>query len=104
MKPALRTKLEGLARRLEELNGLLSSENATRDMAEFKRLSREHAEVSKVAGLFADFQKAEKDAAEAREMASDPGLKGQGRGAAAVQGARVRRAVLGQRTRVLRSA
>jgi peptide chain release factor 1 len=76
LKPALRTKLEGLARRLEELNGLLSSENATRDMAEFKRLSREHAEVSKVSGLFAEFRKAEKDAAEAREMASDPGLKG----------------------------
>ena len=76
MKPALRTKLEGLAKRLEELNGLLSLENATKDMAEFKRLSREHAEVSKVAGLFAAFQKAEKDASEAREMASDPGLKG----------------------------
>ena len=75
MKPALRAKLEGLAKRLEELNGLLSSENATRDMAEFKRLSREHAEVSKVTGLYADFQKAEKDASEAREMASDPGLK-----------------------------
>src|SRR5262249_1964793 len=45
------------------------------DMAEFKRLSREHAEVSKVAGLFSDFQKAERDASEAKEMASDPGLK-----------------------------
>src|SRR4029079_11286084 len=38
--------------------------------------SREHAEVSKVTGLFADFQKAEKEASEAREMASDPGLRG----------------------------
>jgi peptide chain release factor 1 len=76
LNPALRSKLEGLAKRLEELNGLLSAENATRDMGEFKRLSREHAEVSKVTGLFADFQKAEKEASEAREMASDPGLKG----------------------------
>ena len=75
MKPALRTKLEGLAERLEELNGLLSAENATRDMGEFRKLSREHAEVSKVAGLFADFQRAERDAAEAKEMASDPALR-----------------------------
>ncbi|MEW6689028.1 MAG: peptide chain release factor 1 [Pseudomonadota bacterium] len=76
MKPSLRAKLESLAKRLEELNGLLSAENATRDMAEFRRLSREHAELSRVVSLYADFRKAERDAAEAREMASDPGLKG----------------------------
>ena len=76
MKPSLRVKLDSLARRLEELNGLLSAENATRDMAEFRRLSREHAEVSKVAALYGEFRKAERDALEAREMASDPALKG----------------------------
>ena len=76
MKPTLRAKLDGLAKRLEELNGLLSAENATRDMAEFRRLSREHAEINKIAALYADFQQAERNAAAAREMASDPGLKG----------------------------
>jgi peptide chain release factor 1 len=76
LKPSLRTKLDGLARRLEELNGLLSAENATRDMAEFRRLSREHAEVSKVAALYDEFRKAERDAAAAREMAADPAMKG----------------------------
>jgi peptide chain release factor 1 len=75
LKPSLRTKLDGLARRLEELNGLLSAENATRDMAEFRRLSREHAEVKKVVDLYGDFQQAERNAAAARDMASDPSLK-----------------------------
>jgi peptide chain release factor 1 len=75
LKPSLRTKLESLARRLEELNRLLSAEDATRDMGAFRKLSREHAELSKVAALYADFQQAERNAAAAREMASDPGLK-----------------------------
>ena len=33
MKQSLRAKLDSLAQRLEELNRLLSAENATRDMA-----------------------------------------------------------------------
>ncbi len=76
MKPTLRAKLESLAKRLEELNGLLSAENATRDMAEFRRLSREHAEVSRVAELYGRFLQTERNAAAARDMASDPSLKG----------------------------
>ena len=36
MKPSLRTKLDSLAKRLEELNRLLSAENAARDMDEFR--------------------------------------------------------------------
>jgi peptide chain release factor 1 len=75
LKPALRAKLDGLVKRLEELNGLLSAENAARDMAEFKRLSREHAETSKVVALYGDYQQAERNAAAARDMASDPAMK-----------------------------
>jgi peptide chain release factor 1 len=75
LKPSLRAKLDSLARRLEELNGLLSAENAARDMAAFRKLSREHAEVKKVVDLYGDFQQAERNAAAARDMASDPSLK-----------------------------
>ncbi|HTP63660.1 MAG TPA: peptide chain release factor 1, partial [Burkholderiales bacterium] len=46
MKPSLRSKLDGQAKRLEELNRLLSAEDATRDMDAFRRLSREHAELA----------------------------------------------------------
>ena len=76
MKQSLRTKLDSLGKRLEELNRLLSAENAARDMGEFKKLSREHAESSGVLDLYARYQQAERDAAEAREMAADASMRG----------------------------
>ena len=48
MKPSLLARLEALELRLAEVNGLLSSESATRDLNEFRRLTREHAELSDV--------------------------------------------------------
>jgi len=76
LKPSLRTKLDSLATRLEELNRLLSAEDAARDMGEFRKLSREHAELSAVIELYGRYRQAERDAADAREMASDPAMKG----------------------------
>ena len=76
MKPSLRTKLDSLARRLEELNRLLSAENAARDMGEFRKLSREHAELTSVVELYGRYQQAERDAADASEMAADLSMKG----------------------------
>lgn len=76
MKPSLRAKLDSQAKRLEELNGLLSAENATRDMGEFKKLSREHAGLSHLAQIYGRYQQAERDAAAARGMASDPLMRG----------------------------
>jgi peptide chain release factor 1 len=76
LKQSLRAKLDSLAQRLEELNRLLSAENAARDMDEFRRLSREHSELSGVIGLYGRYQQAERDAAAARDMAADPAMKG----------------------------
>ncbi|MDA0276525.1 MAG: peptide chain release factor 1 [Proteobacteria bacterium] len=76
MNPSLRTKLDGLEHRLEELNAVLSAENATRDMDGFRKLSREHAELTNVVGLYNRYRQAERDAAAARDMASDPAMKG----------------------------
>ncbi|MBC7803551.1 MAG: PCRF domain-containing protein, partial [Candidatus Parcubacteria bacterium] len=76
MKPSLRAKLESLVRRLEELNRLLSAEDAARDMGEFRKLSREHADLSHVVALFVSYRQVERDAADAFEMASDPAMKG----------------------------
>ena len=76
MKQSLRTKLDSLGNRLEELNRLLSAENAARDMGEFRRLSREHAEVSGVLDLYSRYRQAERDASDAGEMAADPSMKG----------------------------
>jgi peptide chain release factor 1 len=75
VNPRLRAKLDGMAGRLGELEGLLAAENATRDLEQFKRLSREHAEVSSVVSLFNHYLQVERDAAEAREMAADPAMK-----------------------------
>jgi peptide chain release factor 1 len=76
LKPSLRTKLDSLAKRLEELNRLLSAEDAARDMGEFRKLSREHAELSGVMELYGRYREAERDAADAGEMAADPSMKG----------------------------
>ena len=75
MKDTLRTRLESLRHRLEELNRLLAAEDATRDLDQFRKLSREHSEVSGVAGAYARYCQAEHDAAAARELTDDPAMK-----------------------------
>jgi peptide chain release factor 1 len=75
VKPALRAKLDSLVGRLNDLNGLLAAENATRDMEQFKKLSREHVELSSLASLYERWLQAERDAQAAREMAADAAMK-----------------------------
>jgi peptide chain release factor 1 len=75
VKATLRTKLDSLVGRLEQLNALLAAENATRDMDQFRKLSREHSDVSEVVSLFQKYQQAEGDAEAARELALDEELK-----------------------------
>jgi len=75
VNPRLRTKLESLGGRLEELNRLLAAEDATKKMDEFRKLSREHAEVSDVVSLFKQYVQVEGDAEAARELGLDEELK-----------------------------
>ena len=75
MKPSIAAKLDQLVHRLDELNGLLSSEDATRDLGEFKRLSREHAEISLIVARYRDYKSAESDLAAATEMLADPATR-----------------------------
>jgi peptide chain release factor 1 len=75
VNPRLRAKLDSMVGRLGDLEGLLAAENATRDMEQFKRLSREHAELATLIALYETYRQAERDAAEARELAGDPGMK-----------------------------
>ena len=55
MKDFLRNQLDRYAVRLEELDFLLSREDIMGDMAQYRLLSREHAEVTQIAGRFARF-------------------------------------------------
>ena len=75
MKASLRSKLDSLVGRLEQLNGLLAAENATKDMAKYRDLSREYAEVSGIVALYQKYRQAEGDAEAARELGLADDLK-----------------------------
>ncbi len=76
MKKSIQDKLEHLSRRLDELDLLLSSETATRDMEAYRKLSREHAEIAPVAALFAAWRQAEAGVLSAQAMLADAEMKG----------------------------
>ena len=75
MKATLRAKLDSMVGRLETLNRLLAAEDATRNLDQFRSLSREHAELSSVVALYEQYGKAEGDAEAARELGLDEELK-----------------------------
>ncbi len=75
MKKNISIKLAQLSERLIEVNQLLSTEEATRDMDAFRRLNRERAELEPVVELFHAYQACEADIAAAREMAEDPEMR-----------------------------
>ncbi|MBB5191367.1 peptide chain release factor 1 [Silvimonas terrae] len=75
MKPSILARLAQLADRLEEVSALLASEGATNDMNQYRKLTREHAELEPVVALYKDYRQAEADIATAQEMLSDPDMK-----------------------------
>jgi peptide chain release factor 1 len=72
MKPFLRQQLERYPVRLQELDFFLSQPEVVDDMARYRELTREHAEVSDLAGAYGRFLQRERDLAQAREMMDDP--------------------------------
>jgi peptide chain release factor 1 len=75
MKDSIVRKLTTLSERLDELNRLLSSEDVTSDMDNYRKLSREHAEITPVVEQFHAYCKTERDIAEAQNMLGDPDMK-----------------------------
>ncbi len=75
MKSSIREKLEHLSRRLEEVDALLASPEVAQDMDQFRKLSRERAEVEPVVTLYQDYCQAEADLASAQDMLADPEMK-----------------------------
>jgi peptide chain release factor 1 len=71
MKTFLRQQLERYPVRLQELDFFLQQPEVVQDMERYRALTREHAEVSEVAGLFQRFLQRESDLAQAREMLDD---------------------------------
>ncbi len=75
MKPSMITKLANLSERLDEVNRLLSSEDATANMDTYRKLTREHAEITPIVEQYRAFEQTESDIAEAQKMLSDPEMK-----------------------------
>jgi peptide chain release factor 1 len=75
VKASLRSKLESLVTRLDHLNRLLASEESTKDLEQFRRLSREHSELAHLGSLYEQYRQAERDAEAARDMAADASMK-----------------------------
>ena len=71
MKPFLIHQLERYAERLTELDFLLSREDIMADMAQFMKLSREHADVAAVAGRYARYKQRQSDLQAARDMLAE---------------------------------
>jgi peptide chain release factor 1 len=75
MKPSIAAKLSQLTDRLEEVTHLLVQPGVTDDMENFRRLTREHAELTPVVDAYACWQQCQNDIATAEEMQSDPEMK-----------------------------
>lgn len=75
MKPSMRTRLERLVNRLEEIDALLSEPETGQDMKRFTALSRERAELEPVATAFSDLVRTEDEYQQAKELMSDPDMK-----------------------------
>jgi peptide chain release factor 1 len=67
--------LTQLGLRLEELNALLSSQDVTSDLDNYRKLTREHAEISPVVELYRAYRSAEGDLQAAQEMSQDPATR-----------------------------
>jgi len=75
MKPSLCRKLDRLIDRLQEIDLLLASEDAAHDLDQYRRLTRERAEVEPVANLFSRYCQVERDLADAESMLADPEMR-----------------------------
>ena len=71
----MQTKLAQLAKRLTEIDALLSREDAARDMDRFRALGQERAEIEPVVAGFHDYNRAQADLLAAQEMLADPDMK-----------------------------
>ncbi|VAW93905.1 Peptide chain release factor 1 [hydrothermal vent metagenome] len=82
MKASLRTKLQHLSERLEEINHLLASPDVINDQNKFRALSQEHAQLGPIVSCHNDYEETmtsiedakvmlEEDDPEIREMAQE---------------------------------
>ena len=74
MKATLTDKLARADERLEELDALLSQPEIAGDMDNYRKLTREHADLTPVVELYRQYRQVETDQQTAREMLADPDM------------------------------
>ncbi|RYE86969.1 MAG: PCRF domain-containing protein, partial [Oxalobacteraceae bacterium] len=72
MKPSMLSKLDQLANRLVELDELLMTEGVTANMDSYRKMTREHAELSPLVAVYRQYESALANTAEAQELLQDP--------------------------------
>ena len=75
MKDSMQNKLENLILKYDELNKKLSAENITNDLNIFKKISKEHSDLSPIIETYTEYKKIIQNISEAKEMLSDPEMK-----------------------------
>ena len=77
MKDSIRSKLENLQERFEEVSALLSEPDVIGNQNKFRELSMEYAHLEPVVNSFSQYRKANNDLATATDMLkdSDPELR-----------------------------
>jgi peptide chain release factor 1 len=75
MKTSMQRKLDQLTTRLAELNDLLSREDITSNLDQYRKLTREHAELGPVVDHYALWRQAMTDAATAQELLADVSMR-----------------------------
>ena len=75
MKPSMQKKLAALSDRIQELNTLLSSESITNDMDQYRKITKEHSDITPIVDEYLAYKKNEANLNEAQAMLSDPEMK-----------------------------
>ena len=75
MKDSISRKLTSLSERLVELDRLLAEPDVVSNMDNYRKITKEHAEISPVVALYNEFKTAENDIAAAVEMGKDPDMR-----------------------------
>lgn len=75
MKDSILARLDQLAERFEELNALLGDAGVINDQPQFRKLSKEHAEIEPVVQALLAYRRTQADQAASRELLTDPDFR-----------------------------
>jgi len=75
MKPSMQSKLDQLSRRLAELDDLLAREDVTANLDQYRKLTREHAELAPLVDQFSAWKQTLHDEQTAQELLSDASMR-----------------------------